>query len=470
MKFLYSLVFTILLVFEARSEGPGDFKIRICPSMNYQVHEGEPSTLLNISLATHSPRLHLDHQKYGFLAKYPMEAMNEGKALVNVKSYNLDNGNSQIYVSMCSKDRHSVNSLLTANQGFSFEDPKIFQRMGSTEDKTRFCKKASFETNKSGELQRLFEKDFKFPFQLLSQVEISEGLEIDEYTYIIGKESSAQLVGYSVNLDKSKFAKEAIVTIKKDSWLYFCDGTPHSTYLNMDKNLYEPRILSFNRSIENPGFHKIYQNSLTLKPIMSHDCVLKISEYVSSDIFFDMDELLRLKELSMEFDYPIDIEKPANVSKHHFVSYYLKLEESEGLVSKITQNENGGYDFSWWFPWHLRYQLPDKKTKVLKDQTTFWVRDPDFAYICYNDPRITANNPLGFEEVVNGKLGHKKIWRHMDFSSEHNHHYNVTAPVVPNKEYLMINDTEIITYEALSGAIVLGCMLLIAIISRTKSE
>eukprot|EP00343_Euplotes_focardii_P004425 CAMPEP_0205808302 /NCGR_PEP_ID=MMETSP0205-20121125/12217_1 /ASSEMBLY_ACC=CAM_ASM_000278 /TAXON_ID=36767 /ORGANISM="Euplotes focardii, Strain TN1" /LENGTH=185 /DNA_ID=CAMNT_0053083767 /DNA_START=706 /DNA_END=1260 /DNA_ORIENTATION=- len=185
---------------------------------------------------------------------------------------------------------------------------------------------------------------------------------------------------------------------------------------------------------------------MIIKGFMNYGCSLKISEYVSQDIFYDMDELMRLKELNMNFDYAIDIEKPSNISHHHLVHYYLPLDYTEGMVSSITKNEKEDYILKWWFPFHLRYQLPDKTQNSTKDMTTFWLKNPDISYFCKDDPRVKVNAPLDFEEIVNSDIS-GDIWRNLYYKQEH---LNVSAPVVQNKPDLRVSGISLFNYETFS--------------------
>jgi hypothetical protein len=262
-----------------------------------------------------------------------------------------------------------------------------------------------------------------------------------------------------------------ITEFKVPKDVYFCNGMPYSPSLNVEKDIYTPKITNFSRSIKNEGFHKVYQNSLTIAPFMNKNCSLKISEFVSHDIFFDKDELKRLKDLNFEFDYAIDVEKPANMSQNHFVSYYLTLDEFESHVSSGNYIQNGDLIIKWWFPFHLRYQLPDKNSTYteLKDMTEFWLRAPEIYYKCENDKRIMPLEVWNFGEVVNSDMQQHR-WRKLHYDSGvEGDHYSISAPVVPNKLYLKIGDYELIQYETLSASVVICCIAIITLTALVKS-
>jgi hypothetical protein len=301
--------------------------------------------------------------------------------------------------------------------------------------------------------------------EAMQKAGLIHGLPLNQITFSLAKE------GMFLHEIVYQAPTKNITDFKVPSDAYFCNGMPHSPSLNIEKDIYQPKITKFSRNIRNDGFHKIYQNDLTIAPFMNKNCSLKISEFVSHEIFFDKDELKRLKELNFEFDYAIDIEKPANMSQNHFVNYYLKLDDFEGQVSSANYIENGDLIIKWWFPFHLRYQLPDKVTNYTtqKDMTEFWLRAPEIYYKCENDKRFMPLEVQNFGEIANSDMQVSR-WRKLHYDSGvEGDHYNVSAPVVPNKLSLQIGSSDIIEYETLSALVVICCIAIILFTALRKS-
>lgn len=51
--------------------------------------------------------------------------------------------------------------------------------------------------------------------------------------------------------------------------LNYCNGMPYSSMLNIEKNLFVPKVTNFTRVVAFPGFHKSYQNQLIIEKFIN---------------------------------------------------------------------------------------------------------------------------------------------------------------------------------------------------------
>jgi len=208
--------------------------------------------------------------------------------------------------------------------------------------------------------------------------------------------------------------------------------------------------------------------------VEGQNCTLKIAEYVSNNIIFDKDELQRFKDLKMEFDESVSIphiEAPANRSLNHFVEYYLPLSEFEGTVSSGKLLNTSEITLKWHFPFHLRYQLPNKNAPLndfTEEIMEFQTRLPEFFYSCSNQVREDGIND--FEEYLNNDVSsHKVQWTKLSYpTSIRDYHLSVKAPILSNREYLRINGQDIIKFETASVLVVLCSMAVITMTAMHK--
>ena len=259
--------------------------------------------------------------------------------------------------------------------------------------------------------------------------------------------------------------------------------------------MYQPTVLEYTRKIINPGFHKINQNTLRLAKYINPDCGIKVVEAVSKEIFLDRDELQRLHEFNMTFEYSIDIEKPSNVSQYHLVTYYLPTTEFKGIVTNVNTTITGDWLLKWYFPFHLRYRLPNKDSssfyEATKDMSEFYLKEPEF-FVCNSEYLMKTEKINDFDELVANDITEKyKRWNKLhimpnltdNFKEFNDFHHALAVPMLPNFSFMNILgllglnsprftqlqfDT-MISYETISASIVISSIFLIGYKSYAKS-
>ena len=351
---------------------------------------------------------------------------------------------------------------------------KRIARMGFTNFGGKFWKRVEIEQAKE------FVKTIFSEVKDSSTKEISDILGpnsntlISEFSYsVLNNQTNMLELGFKIKNDYN--SNLFTFKIPKEYQLLYCNGMTYNSMINIEKNLYVPKVVNYTRSVVFPGFHKSYQNELVIEKFINQNWTIKANEFISTWIFFDLDEFKRLHDLNAYFDYPIDIERPANKSAHHFSHYFIPFKEFNGttLVANITSE--GNWEFKWLIPFHLRYILPDKKTPnadVNKEFTTILVRMPELFYTCTEDVIPKQKEITDFEELIANELDiSKNRWTRLHYhdNSEDKHH-QVEVPIVPLRGKFMLFEYIPIYFEYFSAWIVLSSMILIGLTSVIKTE
>lgn len=109
----------------------------------------------------------------------------------------------------------------------------------------------------------------------------------------------------------------------------------------------------------------------------------------------------------------------------------------------VNVTSEGGWEFNWFVPFHLRYILPDKTTPNAdqdKEFTTFLVRMPDLFYSCYDDVLPKQKEIKDFEELVANEITPTDIrWTRLHYhDNADNKHLEVEVPVLPLRGKYML--------------------------------
>ena len=346
--------------------------------------------------------------------------------------------------------------------------------MGFTNFGGKFCRRVEIEQGKNF-FNTIFDDIKEASIREINDIiNQNSNILISELSYCFNKNKTDILeMGFKINNDSNLDFISFRVPI--DYSLLYCNGMIYNSRINIEKNLYAPKILNYTRVIAYPGFHKTHHNQLIIEKFMNQNWSIKINEFISSSFFFDKDELKRLHDFDVKFDYPIDIERPANVSKHHFAYYSFPINEFNGTTLTINMTLEGNWEMRWLVPFHLRYQLPDKKNPdvdVNREFSYFLARMPELFYSCNDDVIPRQTRITDFEELIANEINiTNERWTRLHYyDNTKDKHIKVEVPVVPLRGKYMLFGYLPVNFEYFSIWVVLSSMILIGVTSVIKTS
>jgi len=145
-------------------------------------------------------------------------------------------------------------------------------------------------------------------------------------------------------------------------------------------------LATYTRTISGEGQHRFFHDTLIIDKPTSQDCFVEAKEIVSSSIYFDIDEVNRLKDFEFSYSSVMDIEIPMEIAPEYTASYRFPAKVHKTFVSEATES-NSKLELSWSFPFHVRYHL---------------VHDEPYKTVTANHPALTLVCSGTKKEITDG--------------------------------------------------------------------